>query len=284
MIQVVSKPEDLSKWDGENPPFYLEIFGETEPVVDESFAEVLPPGKSSAESAASTPIYEYWWTIGHPGLRPERHHLLDRKEQSPWSDLADTAAHVYLYFPVNAGWRIKELVATVKYLSPTRDQKSLSDRAAADWQKLEPALSAASSISQALAPVPGVGAITAGAAPVLSALSKLQVGSVPQGAPGFDWYVEKVSTAGVKGRGVLQGIMWSLPKEMFEALGGRLTGSLAVSFIPCQAKGSTSVTLGAAALRGHAAVYFKDETTWVPAINEFIELDLSPQPPGRARQ
>jgi hypothetical protein len=30
----------------------------------------------------------------------------------------------------------------------------------------------------------------------------------------------------------MQGVVWAIPKEMFEYLGGRLTGSLAVSFIP----------------------------------------------------
>jgi hypothetical protein len=30
----------------------------------------------------------------------------------------------------------------------------------------------------------------------------------------------------------MQGVDWAIPKEMFELLGGRLTGSLAVSFIP----------------------------------------------------
>jgi hypothetical protein len=41
--------------------------------------------------------------------------------------------------------------------------------------------------------------------------------------------VDNVTTAGVKGRGVVHGLMWSIPKTMFEALGGCLTGSLAVS-------------------------------------------------------
>jgi hypothetical protein len=282
MIRVATWPDPLSDWDGEKPPFYLEIFGEAEPVVDAHFAEVLPPGKSDAETTVSTPIYEYWWTIGHPGLRPEHHHLLPHKSDSKWAQLQDTAAHVYLYFPINAGWRVKELVATVKYLSPTKDEKTLSERAAEDWQRAEPALSAAGSISQALSPIPGVGTVAAGAAPVLSALSKLQIGTVPQGAQGFDWYVAKVSTAGQESRGVLQGIMWTLPKQMFEALGGRLTGSLAVSFVPCQDKSSEAIELKAGQLRGHAAVFFKDSPSWVPAVNRFVELEITPKDPDAA--
>jgi hypothetical protein len=41
--------------------------------------------------------------------------------------------------------------------------------------------------------VPGVGTVAAGAAPILSAIAKLQVETVPQGVKGFDWYVEKVT-------------------------------------------------------------------------------------------
>jgi len=172
---------------------------------------------------------------------------------------------------------------TVKYLSPVQDQKSLSDRAADDWKSIEPALSAAGSVSQALSPVPGIGAVAAGAAPLLSALGKLQVGTVPQGANGFEWYVEKVTTAGVEGRGILQGVMWSLPKKMFEELGGRLTGSLAVSFIPCPEQGSEDASLRKAPLRAHAGVFPRNEQAlWAPSQTTFLELQLEPQSPGGA--
>jgi hypothetical protein len=66
----------------------------------------------------------------------------------------------------------------------------------------------------------------------LATLSKLQFGSVPTGKGGYDWYVEKVSTGYSKARGVMQGVMWILPWDMFEDLGSRITGSLAVSFVP----------------------------------------------------
>ena len=116
MIEVVSYPPDLASWDQSKNPFYLEVFGETEPILDMSYAEVLPSGSDTAKTTAVTPIYEYWWTIGHGGQAPDHHHLWpERPSEKPiWNKLEDIAARVYLYFPINAGWRIKELVATVK--------------------------------------------------------------------------------------------------------------------------------------------------------------------------
>ena len=51
--------------------------------------------------------------------------------------------------------------------------------------------------------VPGVGMVAAGAAPILSAVSKRQLGSVPQDVNGFDWYVEKVTFGAAADHGVM---------------------------------------------------------------------------------
>lgn len=50
-------------------------------------------------------------------------------------------------------------------------------------------------------------------------MSKLQFGSVPQDVKGFNWYVEKVTFGAAAGHGVMQGIVWAIPKEMCEDLG-----------------------------------------------------------------
>jgi hypothetical protein len=277
VIEVSSFPEDLEKWDGKDPPFYLEVLGETSPRVDVDYAEVLHPGAAAAEGVSSTPIYEYWWTLGHAGRRPTHRHRFSGHDSSIWAHLDDPAARVYMYFPTNAGWRVKELVATVKYLSPVQDQRALAEKAEQDWRKLTPVLSSAGAISAALAPVPGLGVAAVGAAPLLSALSKLQIGSVPQGARGFGWYVDKVTTAGVEGRGVLQGVMWSIPKKMFETLGGRLTGSVAVSFIQGVRRGATDRAPKPAKLAAHAVVLAAGQARWAPpATNRFVELQIAP--------
>jgi hypothetical protein len=282
MIEVVSHPPDLASWDQGEHPFYFEVYGETEPLLDMTYAEALPPGGDAAKTTASSPIYEYWWTLGHAGQASEHHHLWpERTSEKPiWKKLDDTAARVYLYFPIHGGWRIKELVATVKYLSPVHDQKSWSEAAAEEWTKLQPLMEDAGNLASKLGPIPGVGNVAAGAAPILSTLAKLKVGSVPQGVKGFDWSVEKVTFGSKKQHGVMQGVMWTLPKEMFELLGGRLTGSVALSFIPSRTQSSgkaTPWTPQPAPLLGHAAVYADDETKWVPGRSAFVELTLAPR-------
>jgi len=286
MIKVASHPRDLSTWNGNHPSFYMEIFGETEPLMDRNYGEILPPGGIEAKTTANTPIYEYWWTIGHlPFYEPGNTRRHRSRNDSPWRHLRKEAAHVYLYFPINAGWRIKELVATTKYLSPAHHELTGSEKAAHSWQKISPVLSEASTLAPLLAPLPGVGAAAAGAAPVLSALSKLRIGSVPQGPQGYDWFVKKVTTSGVSHRGVMQGVMWSLPKDMFMDLGGRLTGSLAVSFIPNARQPDKHWRPEAGAVHGHAGVFStgraglfsKQRVDWVPSVKDFVELKLSPR-------
>jgi hypothetical protein len=112
MITVASFPADLGKWDQDEHPYYLEVFGEAEPVLDMAHAEVMPVGGSAAASASPTPIYEYWWTIGHGGSKPQHRHLFEsRKKVDLWHRLEDIAARVYLYFPISGGWRTQELAA-----------------------------------------------------------------------------------------------------------------------------------------------------------------------------
>jgi hypothetical protein len=287
MIEVASEPSHLSTWDNGDPPFYLEVFGETSPTLDMSYAEVVSPNSTSPQAIGNSPVYEYWWTLGHPGLKPEHHHLIHRSENEPlWSHLADDAAHVYFFFPIDFGWRVKEVVATVKYLSPVQDQESLSERANADWQKLQPLLADAGTLAPVLSPIPVVGGVAAAASPVLAALSKLQIGSVPPTAKGYNWYVDKVTTGAASKHGVMQGVMWSIPRTMFENLGGRLTGSLAVSFIPSKSQGREEWAPQSGDLICHAGVFEKarlpeEKPTghWVPSQSTFVHLSISPVVP-----
>ena len=278
VIRASSFPPDLRTWNQTEHPFYLEVFGEAEPALDMAHAEVVPAGGSDAATTTATPIYEYWWTIGHGGNKPEHRHLLaDRRKLDLWHRLEDVAARVYLYFPISGGWRVQELAASAKYLSPVRQQSDWTDKAAKDWQRMQPILAGTGQAASALEVVPGVGTVAAGAAPILSAIAKLQVGSVPQGVKGFDWYVEKVTVPAAHSHGVMQGVVWAIPKEMFEMLGGRLTGSLAVSFIPTAAAGEESWRPQPLPLLAHAVVYADGDTAWVPGQNKFVEFQLSPK-------
>jgi hypothetical protein len=67
MIEVVSGQCDFEISAEKKSSYYLELFGETRPALANNYAQVLPVGPSdgSPETAHTTPIYEYWWTIGH---------------------------------------------------------------------------------------------------------------------------------------------------------------------------------------------------------------------------
>jgi hypothetical protein len=66
VIEFISYPPNLAEWDRGKQPYYLELYGETRPVVDRRFAEAQPAGSvdGKAETISATPVYEYWWTIG----------------------------------------------------------------------------------------------------------------------------------------------------------------------------------------------------------------------------
>ena len=297
MIETSSWPPDLASWQPEEQPFYLEFFGETSPLLDESYAEVVLPGGTDPTTVRDAPVYEYWWTLGHPGTVEEHHHWYSpgSKAHVPWEAVADPAVRVYLYFPISAGWRVKEIMATLKYLAPAPEQRSWFEQARKDLSVVQPVLGGASELGGF---VPGA----ATASKWLQAVSKLQVSSVPQ-AGDMDWSVGKV-TFGSK-HGVMQGVMWTLPRSVFQRLGGCLTGSLALSFIPAtrqvaspdagvpdaSSPDASSPDAGApdrAKALAHAVVYSQGGTRyWIPGEppdgHGFVELAISPRSLGRDR-
>ncbi len=277
MIEVVSSPSDLSKWRPEEQPFYFELYGEANPLVDEAHAEVIPSGGTDPKNVADAPVYEYWWTIGHPGAPEEHRHWFDEKqERRPWQEVADPAVRVYVYFPVSAGWRVNEIVATLKYLSPVPEQSTWLETASRDFQAVQPLLANASSVAEL---VPGAGT----ASKWLSTIAKLQISSLPQTGD-LKWSVGKVTFGSEYG--VMQGIMWTIPRSVFQRLGGRLTGSVAVSFIPARIQGNEDGAKDGyepAEILAHAVVYSADEKKWwCPPEGDgrgFVKLKVSPKSP-----
>ena len=277
MIEVATYPADLKTWNPDADRYYLELFGETNPIVADKYAELVPAGPldGAVQTSQPAPVYEYWWTIGHLGSRGDGF----------WGQLQEPAARFYMYFPLWGGWRIKEIMAAVKYLSPTAEQQSAWDTAAKEWQALQPIVADASQLALALGPAAGSAA--GGAAPLLSVIAKLQINSVPQ-IPGFQWSVGKVAYLRPDA-GVFQGVTWTLPKKMFTVLGGRLTGSIALSFIPARHQGGEATgdpqgqqppSLQRLPALAHAVVYGpQDEEVWRPAQDEYVELYLSPKLP-----
>jgi hypothetical protein len=286
VIEVVSWPQDLTQWNPAEHPFYLEVFGETSPVLDTALAEVLPAGAADAVTSSPAPVYEYWWTLGHPGAAPHRQQWAGvmgveggvggHRQEPIWEDLKDdVAARVYVYFPVSAGWRAREIVATVKYLTPVHHQQAWWTQAGQDLKLLQPLAGDAGTVAGL---VPG----GATASRWLETVSKLQIGSVPQSKE-FPWTVEKV-TCGGHGEEVMQGVAWNLPASLLLSQGGRLTGSLAVSLMPAarQASAAPSASepaIGPASAKAHAGVYPKNgDAIWLPGPDAqgFIELLLTP--------
>lgn len=288
-IESASFPEDLTQWDGkgDDAPFYFEVFGETSPLLDTAYAEVVPAGGAAdagAQTTQSAPVYEYWWTIGHPGHRPEHGGFLERiaGPSNLWERLPDPAARVYLFFPTGGGWRVKELAATIKYMTPVTHEESFMEKAAQGWQAIQPLVDDASKLASIAQPV--AGAAAAGSAKVLGAMAQLKLSSVPS-IKGFEWSAGKVAFGNKEHGGVAQGVTWTLPASMFKELGGRLTGSLALTMIPDHKQQPGQVGADGPApqpqdLLAHAVVYDPDghdQDHWAPAIDSFVHLSIAPR-------
>lgn len=292
MIEVVSAPADLTTWDGQQEPYYyLELFGETTPVLDTHYAEILPAGPTDGtiKTEQAAPVYEYWWTIGHPGPKRDAHPAMvsdvmatTQLDMDLWANLQEeegAAARVYVFFPINGNWRIKEMVASLKYLTPVPQQTNWWDTIAQEWKTLSPLVDDASKLAGLAGPT-GASVATA-----LSTLAKVQISSVPQ-TKELAWSVKKV-TYGTPPYGVMQGVLWNLPRSIFHELGGRITGSIAVSFIPAHVQQDETAAAAFVPptperILAHAVVYGPTTHLWSPGpdAHHFIKLQIAPQVPA----
>ncbi|MGC9222166.1 MAG: hypothetical protein ACP5H2_12650, partial [Solirubrobacteraceae bacterium] len=199
-----------------------------------------------------------------------------------WERLPNPAARVYFFFPMGGGWRVKELAATVKYMTPVAHEESFMEKAAQDWQTIQPLVDAASKLAGVAEPIAGTAA--AQSAKVLGALAQLKLSSVPT-VKGFEWSAGKVAFGNKRHGGVAQGVMWTLPPSMFQELGGRLTGSLALTMIPDRKQSADQPSDAAPDpqpqdLLAHAVVYSPeghDQDHWAPAVDGFVHLRLAPR-------
>jgi hypothetical protein len=280
-IEAVSYPANLDEWDEDKHPFYLELVGETRPLLDTAYAEVIPAGPGgAAETVHPAPVYEYWWTIGHGGVVGRKRRfsrLFGRDDKEIWKNLEDDAAHVLMFFPLGGGWRIKELTATLKYLTPVAEQRSIWTQVAKDWQALEPLAQGASQLAGTVAP--GAGAAVRGTVGVIDAMAKLRLTSLPQTGK-FPWSAAKVTTTSPDG--VVQGVLWRLPRSVLTLLGGRITGGLAVTFIPAGRQEGEKPHEGdlepkARPILIHAGVFANDRKVWVPSQSHFLRLHIEPR-------
>jgi hypothetical protein len=284
MIEFVTWPSNLAERSAEEDRrFYLELYGEIQPEVDERYVEVLSMAEEHQglkEGARLAPLYEYCWNLG----------CLDDDDMEHategWGDLADTAAEVYLYFPTAGGWRVEELVATVKYLCPAREHTSLLQEAAHMFATAQPIIedvSKLASASSALAP--GIGPAATGTAALLDTIAKLKLTSVPP-AEGYDWSVQKVARY-LGGEGLVSGVRWVLPKKVFIEFGTRLTGSIALSIVPSKLQSLTDngepqslerlPVRAKAIIHEHAVMPGRGKSVSLPPKRGFLELQVHPK-------
>lgn len=301
MLEVAVWPPGQGALGPGGSPFYLELGGETRPHVDRTgrrrghrdwdrwHDDEGPSGPLSGDREndrpdrapdVGGPVYQYSWTLGHPGdgalADPWWHHLRAPHRQ-PWNALDDPAARVYLYFPTEGGWRVDELAANLTYLAPVHQQESMHNKAADDWSKVEPVLTGAGEVASKLAGVAGLGPVAAGMAPLLAASAKLQINRVPA-SDHYAWTVAKVATR-TEQDGFFQGIMWTVPRQAFTDLGGRLTGTLAVTVQASSYQGNevaSEPVLRPAAALASAVILHDGRSTELPG-EGFVRLIIDPR-------
>ncbi len=140
------------------------------------------------------------------------------------ANLAKTLPEVTLYFPLSGGWRVYEVVSTIRYLRPLPHQEDLVGKVAHYWQTVGPVVDSVAGFLAHLA-----GPASAMSSTLLHSLAKLPITALPP-VEGLSWTVHRVTNR--MGNEVMDGVQWKLPKKMFEVLGSRLSGSVAVYFHP----------------------------------------------------
>jgi hypothetical protein len=284
----------FEQWNGKDHCLYLEMFGEASPRLTSAYTQVPLPGESDGLQYGTNlaPLYEYYWSLGYIDLD-------EKCGPDSWGgEHEDTAAKVALYFPSTGGWRIEELVATIKYLCPAKEHASHLQDAANMFQTAKPIVEGASALAGAVGSVlvPGIGSIAAGAVPIaastaslLDVITRLKVTSVPPGN-GYEWCVQKV-TQYIRDEGILHGIKWTIPKKLFVELGSRLTGSIAVNIIPSVLQSSSEesdhIRPRRLPIRAKAAMYLhpgrlhlrsEAKPVYLPIGDDsYLELEIEPR-------
>ena len=130
--------------------------------------------------------------------------------------------------------------------------------------------------------------MVSGSAHIVGALAQMKINSVPQ-TQGFPWSAAR--TACVWGKETITGVAWSLPKSMFEELGGRITGTLAVIFVPAREQNPDAASsepvdpqprqvLARAVVHGSESIPAPPDKDDSPDRHEYIKLWIAPMLPA----
>lgn len=241
----------------------------------EVYGEIEPTLSSGAGTPAATGgLYEYCWTLCYFEKKfsklqqkvdfSEQHRLWrDKPKSAPrWSDKC--AARVSLYFPADCNWRVSEILATVKHLSPVQQERSWREEFTKDFNAIEPVIGAAGKVAADATGIPELGSVA-------EAVSRLKLTSVPQAA-GAEWFVRKVDL--VRSEKLFHGIEWQLSLGLLRQLGTRVTGGLLVSFASVQPGADKGNMLA------YATMYYDDAGDAGRPVNEQpLILSIEPKPP-----
>lgn len=244
MIETVTYPHFFTEkqedklWVNKDHRFYFEFFGETKPAIDMNYAELLPQALSGAAPQNGTHLsaYQYWWTLGrydNEEETEEKEHWIDHLFSHQEKD--EFAVSIYMYYPLDGGWRMKEVAPLIKYLQPLHEQLMSWQSAGEMLGAGAPMVSAAEGLAlfpRVIGSVlnPFIGAMSLGIPAIMAMAAKLHANEVPP-TDGYKWAVKKITGYHAE-FGLLSGVVWKVPKKMFRDLGGRLTGSLVSCFIP----------------------------------------------------
>ena len=267
MIEVSSAYPSVSSLNSDGLQPYLEVYGETEPLVCNDLAETLSADSKNndLQMEAGVPIYEYYWTLG---ISNHLYELITHGGKH------DKAAEVTLYFPLNGGWRVYEIVATIRYIRPLphRDQENLLAKVADYWKTVSPVVESAAEVARNLPPPLSISST------ILHLLAKLQITALPP-VEGLAWSIKRIT--GPVEKEIMDGVRWTIPQEVFEVLGSRLTGSIAVFFHPSQDSAASvkQAEFQPKAIRAEAVVYppkSKDCHRAPENKDTYVELSIQP--------
>jgi hypothetical protein len=160
------------------------------------------------------------------------------------------------------------------------DDEAFLARMAKDGEALQPIVGAVGQLANVAAP--GAGAVISSSARVVGALAQMKINSLPQTA-GFPWAVAKTTFvwATAEEKTPMAGVAWSLPKTMFAELGGRISGSVAVIFVPVATQQDQATTVerpGTKPILARAIVHGSEPLFSPPedADDGFIKLEITP--------
>ena len=102
----------------------------------------------------------------------------------------------------------------------------------------------------------------------------------------IEWSVEKTARHDRSGR-LLEGIEWALPPNTFDVLGGRVSGSVALTFMQAQLGEETDPTPRGGQIMARAFVWCEDHAHRIPDKPEpdedYLELAITPRYPPAGR-